>query len=511
MLNLSAVLGHSARTVPERTAVVCGGTRVSYRRLDEQSRHIAGMLASCGIGRGDNVALMCPNVPDFAAVYFGILRAGAAVVPLNVLLRPEEVAYHLADSHAAALFCHEDTGGLQIGAVGRGGFDKTPGCTRFFVLTDDPDAAESPYGETLATALDGVEPLDDPVAVAPHDTAMILYTSGTTGRPKGAQLSHLNMVLNALVANDLFERTDDDAFLVSLPLFHSFGQSVLMNMGLLRGARLVLQPRFAADDALELMHAERVTLFAGVPTMYWALLEAATHDSSLPNPNDLRTAVSGGAAMSVDLMARFEKHFGVGILEGYGLSETSPLAVFNTPDRPARPGSIGTPVWGVEVRLVDEHWGVVEDEGPGETAVRGHNVMTGYFGRPTATSEVVRDGWFRTGDIARRDADGFYYIVDRAKDMIIRGGFNVYPREVEDVLMSHRAVGLAAVVGVPSDTHGEEVKAFVIRECGVPVTEAELIAWCRAHMAAYKYPRMVEFRDELPMTATGKVLKRALS
>ncbi|WTW98524.1 long-chain fatty acid--CoA ligase [Streptomycetaceae bacterium NBC_01309] len=511
MLNLSAVLGHSALTDPDRTAVVCGGMRVSYRQLDERSRRIAGLLASCGIGRGDNVALMCPNVPDFPAVYYGILRAGAAVVPLNVLLRPEEVAYHLADSQAVALFCHDGVGGPNFGAVGRSGFERTPGCGQYFALTADPEAVRSPYGETLAAALDDVLPLDEPVATAPGDTAVILYTSGTTGRPKGAELSHQNMVLNTLVANDLFERTADETILVSLPLFHSFGQTVLMNMGLCRGARLVLQPRFAADDALDLMHRERVTLFAGVPTMYWALLDAVTRDDAPPPPPGLHTAISGGAGMPVELLTRFEKHFGVGIMEGYGLSETSPLATINHRHRPARPGSVGTPVWGVDVRLIDGNWRTVGGEGPGEIAVRGHNVMSGYFGRPSATAEVLRDGWFRTGDIARRDADGYYYIVGRAKDMIIRGGFNVYARELEEVLMTHPAVSLAAVVGVPHDTHGEEVKAFVVRARGAALTEDELIAWCRARVAAYKYPRLVEFRDEFPMTATGKVLKRALA
>jgi long-chain acyl-CoA synthetase len=252
-----------------------------------------------------------------------------------------------------------------------------------------------------------------------------------------------------------------------------------------------------------------VTFFAGVPTMYWGLVSAVKNEG-VEAPDTLQTCVSGGASLPVELLKDFEQTFGVQILEGYGLSETSPVASFNQPGRPAKPGTIGTPIWGVEMKLVDPDWNTIEGEGPGEIAIRGHNVMKGYYKRPEATAEVMRDGWFRTGDIATRDADGYYAIVDRAKDMIIRGGFNVYPREVEEVLMSHEAVSLAAVVGVPHPEHGEEIKAYVILNPGAKITEEELIAWAKEHMAAYKYPRIVEFRDSLPMTATGKILKREL-
>lgn len=257
------------------------------------------------------------------------------------------------------------------------------------------------------------------------------------------------------------------------------------------------------------MRTENVTLFAGVPTMYWAML-TKIHSEGDEVPTSLKVAVAGGASSPVEVLRDFEKTFGIGILEGYGLSETSPVASFNHPGRPAKPGMIGTPIWGVEMKLVDGDWKTVEGEGPGEIAIRGHNVMKGYYNRPEATAEVMRDGWFRTGDIATRDADGYYAIVDRAKDMIIRGGFNVYPRELEEVLITHPEVSLAAVVGVAHDSHGEEVKAYVIRIPGATITEAELIAWGKENMAAYKYPRIIEFRDALPMTATGKILKREL-
>jgi len=272
----------------------------------------------------------------------------------------------------------------------------------------------------------------------------------------------------------------------------------------------VLLPRFDAQQAIALLQREQITFFAGVPTMYWGLLGALNESVDVAAiARNLRVAVSGGASLPVEIIRQVQDRFGVQILEGYGLSETSPVATFSDPERPPRAGSIGIPIWGVEVKLIDPSWKTIE--GPdevGEIAIRGHNVMKGYLNRPEATAEVMRDGWFRTGDLARRDEDGFYYIVDRAKDMIIRGGFNVYPREVEEVILTHPAISLVAVVGVPDESHGEEIKAFAIKTADI--TEDELIAWCRENMAAYKYPRMVQFVDALPMTATGKILKREL-
>jgi long-chain acyl-CoA synthetase len=348
------------------------------------------------------------------------------------------------------------------------------------------------------------------VQTSADDTAVILYTSGTTGQPKGAELTHQNMLLNAMVSDEMFPRTEGgDAYLAVLPLFHSFGQTVVMNAGFRRHATVVLMPRFEPGPALDLIRRENVTLFAGVPTMYWAML-TKIHADGDEVPTSLKIASAGGASSPVEVLRDFEATFGIGILEGYGLSETSPVASFNQLGRPTKPGTIGTPIWGVEMKLVDGDWKTIEGEGPGEIAIRGHNVMKGYYNRPEATAEVMNNGWFRTGDIATRDEDGYYSIVDRAKDMIIRGGFNVYPREIEEVLMTHPDVSLVAVVGVPNDSHGEEVKAYVIRVSGATVTEEELVAWSRETMAAYKYPRIVEFRDALPMTATGKILKREL-
>jgi long-chain acyl-CoA synthetase len=516
VLNLSVFLEDSARQHPDRDAVVLGGTRLTYAQVDGAANQVANLLVTRGIRPGDKVALSCPNLPFFPVVYYGILKAGATVVPLNVLLKAREVAYHLGDSDAKAYFCFEGTADLPMGEQGHAGFEQAKGCEHFFMVTADPAADSSVEGtQTMGQALADQSPRFESVATEPTDTAVILYTSGTTGQPKGAELSHSNMVMNALTCNRLFESSAGvhDTHLLTLPLFHSFGQTVNMNAGFSVGATLVLLPRFDAAKAIALMQSESITLFAGVPTMYWGLLGALTDDVDVDRiAGNLRRAVSGGSALPVEIINRFQDKFHVQILEGYGLSETSPVATFSDPESDPRPGSIGVPIWGVEVKLVDGDWRDVDgiDE-VGEIAIRGHNIMKGYYNRPEATAEVMRDGWFRTGDLARRDKDGFYYIVDRAKDMIIRGGYNVYPREIEEVLMTHPDVSLAAVIGVPHESHGEEIKAFVILNDGARTTGEELVAWGKEQMASYKYPRIVEVAPELPMTATGKILKRELS
>ncbi len=516
MLNLSVLLEDSARKHPDRDAVVLGDTRLTYAQVDAAANQVAHLLVARGVAPGDKVALTCPNTPHFPIAYYGILKAGAVVVPLNVLLKGREVAYHLDDCDARVYLCFQGTPELPMGAEGHAGFQQVDGCEHFLVITADP-AAPSPIEgtETLAQALRDQPATATSALTEPTDSAVILYTSGTTGQPKGAELSHANLVLNALTCVQVFGAPPGgDRHLVTLPLFHSFGSTVQLNAGFATGSTLVLLPRFDAAQALALLEREQITFFAGVPTMYWGLLGALTEDVDVARiAATLRIATAGGASLPVEILREFEERFGVAVLEGYGLSETAPVATFNQLDRPAKPGSIGYPIWGVEVKLVDPEGGDLEG-GPdvvGEIAVRGHNVMKGYYDRPEATAEVLRDGWFRTGDLARRDEDGYYYIVDRAKDMIIRGGFNVYPREVEEVLLTHDAVSLVAVVGVPHEALGEEVKAYVIRRPGAEVTEEELVAWCREQMASYKYPRTVEFRDSLPMTATGKILKRELA
>ncbi len=517
--NLASLLEDSTERYPDREAIVLGDTRLSYAQVNGAANMVANLLAARGIGRGDKVALSCANLPYFSMVYFGILKAGAAVVPLNVLLKGREVAYHLGDSDAKAYFCFEGTPELPIGTEGYAGFEQADGCEHFWMITVDPAAASPIEGtETLGQAMGGQPATFDTVATDEDDTAVILYTSGTTGQPKGAELRHRNMRDNAQLGTELFgaDPENPDTLLCVLPLFHSFGQSVIQNGGFLYGGTVVMLPRFDADAALKTMAKEGVTFFAGVPTMYWGLL-GALDDSGVDVKElagKLRVAVAGGSALPVEVHKEFEQRFGVTILEGYGLSETSPVASFSRLGQGVRVGSIGTPVPGVEMKLLDPGtWGDIE-AGPdavGEIAIKGHNIMKGYYNRPDATDESIQDGWFRSGDLGRCDEDGWYYIVDRSKDMIIRGGYNVYPREVEEVLMTHPDVSLAAVIGVPHDSHGEEIKAVVIRNKGASITEEELLAWGKEQMAGYKYPRQVEFVEALPMTATGKILKRELS
>jgi long-chain acyl-CoA synthetase len=524
--NLSTLLETSAKNYPDREAIVfpATGRRMTYAEVDMVANMVANFLVSKGIRPGDKVALSCPNLPYFSLVYWGILKAGGTVVPLNVLLKGREVAYHLGDSDAKAYFCFEGTAELPIGQEGFAGFQDAEGCELFVAITADL-MADSPFEgtQTFGQILGGMEGTFDTVQTDEDDTAVILYTSGTTGQPKGAELRHRNMRDNATLGESLFgvDPERPETFLCVLPLFHSFGQTVIQNAGAATGSKVVMLPRFEAGPALQLMQDEEITFFAGVPTMYWGLLGALEEAGDSIDVHklaaNLRVAASGGSALPVEVHRNFKERFGVTILEGYGLSETSPVASFSPPDAEPRVGSIGIPIPGVEMKLIQpESWDEVDPDRTdpdaiGEIAIKGHNIMKGYYGRPDATDEAIRDGWFRSGDLGRRDADGWYYIVDRSKDMIIRGGYNIYPREIEEVLMSHPDVSLAAVIGVPHESHGEEIKAVVILNDGASVTEEKLVEWSKKEMAAYKYPRVIEFVPSLPMTATGKILKRELS
>jgi len=512
MLNLAILLEDSARNVPQRTAVIGGDARLTYSQINAKANQVANALREFGVRKGDKIALSCPNLPFFPIIYYGILKTGAVVVPLNVLLKGREIAYHLNDSDAKAHFCFQGTADLPMGEYGYEGFNQTATCETFILINADP-ADESPFEntETFAEFIANQPTEYESELTNADDTAVILYTSGTTGQPKGAELTHLNMILNARLFGLYDTRRGFDTHLVTLPLFHSFGQSVQMNSGFYNGATLNLLPRFTPEAALSEMEKNEVTIFAGVPTMYWALLNYADADKFdlAKIAANLATCHAGGSPLPLEVLNGFEKKFNTKVLEGYGLSETSPVAVFNKPET-SRPGSVGFPVWGVEVRVVDEAGADVPTGELGEIVIRGHNIMKGYYRKPEATAAAIKDGWFYSGDIGRFDADGFLYIADRVKDMILRGGFNVYPRELEEVLMTHEAVSLVAVIGVPHEQNGEEIKAFIVKKPGANHSENEIVEWCRENMASYKYPRYVEFRDALPMTATGKILKREL-
>ncbi|MBO3749369.1 long-chain fatty acid--CoA ligase [Streptosporangiaceae bacterium NEAU-GS5] len=487
-MNLADNLARSARVFAGHPVVRLDKTVYTYADLDERSSRAAALLRERGLLPGDRVAVMLPNVPRFAVVYYGVLRAGGVVVPMNPLLKAREVAYYLADSGAGLIFAAEpQEGASEAGAD----------C----VVVDDA------FDDLLAAT-----PPDREIADrAGSDTAVILYTSGTTGRPKGAELTHANLATNVEVAGcDLFQLTSDDVIFGGLPLFHSFGQTCGLNAAVSAGACLTLVPRFSPQAALEVMARDRVTIFQGVPTMYVALLGATAAGAEPPALPALRLCVSGGAALPVEVLRGFEAGFAAPILEGYGLSETSPVASFNHPDRVRKPGSIGTPIRGVEMRVLDEKGQDVPPGEVGEIAIRGQNVMKGYWRREEETAEAIPDGWFRTGDMGRTDEEGYYFIVDRKKELIIRGGYNVYPREIEEVLYEHPAIAEAAVVGVPDETLGEEIGAAVVLRPGATATADEIREHVKSQVAAYKYPRRVWFLDALPKGPTGKVLKREI-
>ncbi len=522
-LNLAHLLDNTARQMPDREALAIhtprGMLRLSYGQISALASQLANGLRARGIQPGDHVALSCPNTPHFVVAYFAILRVGAVVVPLNVLLKPREIAYHLNDSDAVAIIAFEGTPELPIAKMAREALAEAPRCKDLLVITLGAGTPTSVEGAvTLDEVMAGQSPVSATHPTRADDTAVMLYTSGTTGQPKGAELTHFNMTLNAMASRDIMlpmlqhDLTHQATTLITLPLFHSTGQTAQMNGGIAAGFRLVLLPRFDAAAVLQAFETEHVNCWVGVPTMYWALLQHAQQHGIDPATAaaSLRLCVSGGAPMPVAIMTEFERTFGTRIVEGYGLSETSPVACFNQVFRPSKPGTVGPPIFSCEVRIVDDHDMAVPNGAAGEVVIRGHNIMKGYYKRPQETAEACRGGWFHTGDIGTMDDDGYVSIVDRKKDMVLRGGMNVYSREVEDVLMTHPAVSLAAVIGVPDERLGEEVKAFVVRRAGAALTEAELIAWSKEQMAAYKYPRSIEFRDALPISGTGKVLKREL-
>lgn len=488
-MNLAENLISTAAVHPARAAVKLDDIEVSYAALQAGAARVAGWLRSLGVVPGDRVAINMPNLPQFPVIYYGILWAGAAVVPMNPLFKDREVAYALTDSGAKAIFVWE---GMAEEAQ---------------QAADEVGVPCIQVGASFSGDLAAYEPIDV-VTRDERDTAVILYTSGTTGSPKGAELSHRNIGRNVEISVGLVDMGSEDVVFGGLPLFHSFGQVVGMNAAVKAGATLTLLPRFEPVKALEVLQRDAVTIMEGVPTMYVALLQ-------VPNPGEydtsaLRVAVSGGASLPVEVLRGFESTYGCILLEGYGLSETSPVASFNHRDRERKAGSIGTPVAGVEFRLVDAGWNDVPEGEIGEIAIKGHNVMKGYLNKPEATASVMNDGWFRTGDLAKRDADGYYFIVDRAKDMIIRGGYNVYPREIEEVIYEHPAVATAAVVGVPDPVHGEEVAAAVTLKPGASASEDEIREFVKDRIAAYKYPRIVWITDALPTGPTGKILKREI-
>jgi long-chain acyl-CoA synthetase len=492
---LSGNLVASKDRHPDRVALRCDDLQFTFAEFDAAAARVATLLDKAGIEPGDRVGLMLPNTPAFAIAFYGIMYRGAVAVPMNTLLKAREIAYYLSNSGAKAVFATPAAGEEAASGAGETGVQRW--------IVDDAG---------LAKLTADLPEQGAPVQRDDDDTAVILHTSGTTGKPKGAMLTHGGLGRNAEVCvRTLVEVGPDDAVMGCLPLFHSFGLTFGLNSAVLAGAMLTLIPRFDPRKVLEVIERDSVTVFAGVPTMYSALLSVAS-EAAPEATRSLRTCVSGGAALPVQVLSDFEKAFGCIILEGYGLSESSPAASFNHPHRPRKVGSIGTPIDGVQMRVVDLDGVEVPQGEAGEIQIRGHNVMKGYWNLPEATKAAITpDGWLNTGDVGRVDEDGYFYIVDRTKDLIIRGGYNVYPREIEEVLYEHPAVAEAAVIGIPHDSLGEEVGAAVALKQGESTHPDELRDYVKARVAAYKYPRRVWLVDELPKGPTGKVQKRDIT
>jgi long-chain acyl-CoA synthetase len=500
--NLAVILSESARSAPHRPVAVFDGGQLTYAELDVASDRVAANLAAAGIGAGDRVALQLPNIPQFLIAYFGILKAGAVVVPLNVLLRAPEIAYHLADSGALVLITWEGV----LGEAVKGAESADIGA--IFAVGH---AAGSPGALPFERLLDGTAPPREMVMRQPADTAVIVYTSGTTGRPKGAELTHIQLYMNADIPGRLFDVTPDDIVITVLPLFHVFGLSSILDICVRFGCTMSLIPRFTPAAVLTAIQRDRATIFEGVPTMFADLLSC--RDLDRYDLSSLRVAISGGASIPAPVLDAFEERLGLVILEGYGMTETASTMTFNPSEAERRAYSVGKPIWGTQTQV----WG--EDGRPlppgpehvGEIVTRGMHVMKGYLNKPEATADVLTDGWLRTGDLGYFDEDGFLFIVSRKKELIIRGGYNVYPSEIENVLHAHPAVAEAAVVGVPDERLGEEVMAVIIVRSALELRQPELVTWCRERLAAYKCPRVYQFRTELPKNALGKVLKDELA
>jgi len=499
--NLATILRETATAFPAAPAYRAGGATATYRELDEQSGQLAAGLAAAGLAPGQVVAIQLPNVPQFLTAYFGALKAGLTILPMNPLLKAPEIEHQLTDSGTTIMV---GLAGLHAEAAKACELTGLP-----LYLAGEPPPGESarPLAELMSS-----EPLSEPGgSIWPgnaDDTAVLIYTSGTTGKPKGAELTHFLLYMNCTVSGQLFGARPEDVTLAVLPFFHVFGLSSVINVSIRYGGCLSVVPRFEPGAVLDAIESDRCTVIAGVPTMLHALAQLDVTGRDL---SALRVTVSGGASLPENVMQTFERKYGVEVLEGYGLSETGSTTSFNRPgDR--KPLSVGKPIWGVQMRVAgsgDQPLPPGPDQ-IGEILIRGHNVMKGYRNRPDATADALKGGWLHTGDLGYQDSDGFYFIVDRTKDLVIRGGYNVYPREIEEVLYAHPGIAEAAVIGKADERLGEEVVAVVVLADDSGPGEQEIIAYCRERLAAYKYPREVRFRSELPKGPSGKILKTEL-
>ncbi len=502
-MTLGDILVKGCREYPERVAFKFRDREWIYGDFEVQTNRVANGLKKLGIGRGDKVGLQMLNSPYFIISYFGIVKLGATVVPLNVMFKGEEVVYQLNDSNAAALI----TSPMFMPMISQ---IRERMATVKHVIVEDLDQENTYPGIlSLKEMLEGEDDtLNLDYTVTDEDIAVFLYTSGTTGNPKGAMLTHDCLVANADQTRIATDSTGDDITLCVLPMFHSFAWTTCVTLPLLCGGKIIIHENFAPQAFLRTIVEENITIIAAVPTMYSVLLQVP--EVNPEHYKKIRLAYSGGAALPVEVLKKFEAKYGIKVLEGYGLSECSPVCTVNPWRGVRKPGSIGIVLPGVECRIIDENGNDLPRNTPGELLFKGRNVMKGYYNLPEATAEALRDGWMHTGDIGYMDDDGYIYIVDRKKDLIIVGGLNVYPREVEEVLYSYPKVAEAAVIGVTNELRGEMVKAFITLKEGETASEREIIKYCQERLANYKLPKEVEFVAALPKTSTGKILKRAL-
>jgi long-chain acyl-CoA synthetase len=499
-VSLGAMFRTTAARVPDRPAVLFQGEATSYAALEALSNRLAAALLERGLGRGDRVGLYCINSPFFVASYLGIVKMGGTVVPINLLLNPEEVHYILADSGARALIFFE-TLAANVAAIR----ERLPELQHLIAIGDPGANPATPWTEILASSSAlGELPILDPR----EDVAAILYTSGTTGQPKGAMLTHHNLLSNVASISQILQVREEDVILTVLPLFHAFAATACMLLALHQGAAIAAVPRFSPEEVGRIIQATRATIFMGVPSMY-ALFANLPPDKQ-PDLSSLRLCISGGAALPVEIMQRFEERYGLPIYEGDGPTECSPVTCVNPIGGRRKPGSVGLPIPGVEMKIVDDEGRELPVGEVGEIVVRGENVMKGYFNLPQETAEAFFGEWFRTGDLGYVDAEGYFYIVDRKKDMLIVNGMNVYPRHVEEVIYRHPAVAECAVVGDPHPLHGEVPRAVIALKEGRRATAEEILQLCRQHLGLYQVPRRIEFVEALPKNAAGKILKRAL-
>lgn len=509
---LSDIVSRGAERFPENVALIFQDTTVTYRELAVAVERLARGLAALGIGPGDSVSLLLPNCPPFVYGYFAASALGATIVPVNPLLKAAELEYIWRDSHARLVVTIPQL--LSTVEAARQSLPELAHvvCTAGCEALPDPAIADSIPGfvsaaELMAAGAASDAPLAPCGGRTENECAVVIYTSGTTGRPKGAMLSHRNLIRNVEQVLGALHFTDADRFMTALPLFHAFAATVCMNVCLYQGCASLLLDSFIPGRALEAVRTHGITILPAVPAMFNAILMTTPDRSSLGR---VRLFVSGGAPLPVSTLATLEERYGVPVLEGDGPTECSPVTSVNPEHGPRKVGSVGPALPGVEVAIFDDTDSVLPIDTIGEIVVRGDNVMLGYLNQPEATAEAMRGGWYHTGDLGRIDADGYIYILDRKKDMVITSGLNVYPREVEEVLMQHPAVADCAVIGLPDGLRGEAVTAVVVLKQGADASERDLMRFCRDRLANYKTPQSVLFRTTLPRGGTGKVVKRLL-